>query len=162
MTNDVSAEHLLAALLDVWNSAKDGANTFCGQLLTEISSARALIKAGGIASVSKNSASQTYKFREPGTPTQGQTVEVYVNLLALYQQFKAKITDQFNCSADWNYTVPANFDFDKPIVGDTDPMTGLLAQTFLNVISGKAAQLPDIREIRIPQFCGPNGFTTDR
>lgn len=152
MTNDVSAEHLLAALLDVWNSAKAEANSFVPELLAQIAAARALIKTGGIASVSKNSASQTYKFREPGTPTQGQTVEVYVQLLALYNQWKAKIAAEFTASADFDYTVPAGFDFDAPIVGDTDPLTGLLAKTFMSVITGKTAQLPDIRDLRIPLF----------
>jgi hypothetical protein len=154
VTNDVSAEHLLAALLDVWNSAKDGANTFCEQLLSEISSARSLIKSGGIASVGKNSAHQSYKSREPGTPTQGQTAEVYVQLLALYNQFKDKITQEFICSADFDNEVPAGFDFDAPIVGDKDPQCGLLAKTLMAVITGKAPQLPDIRELRIPLFCG--------
>lgn len=150
MTNDVSAEHLLAALLDVWNSAKAGANSFTPQLLAEISSARALIKFGGIASVSKNSTSQTYKFREAGTPTQGQTVEVYVQLLALYNQWKSKITTEFECSADFDNTVPAGFDFDAPIVGDVDPQTGFLTKTLLAAVSGRAPQLPDIRDLRVP------------
>lgn len=150
MTNDVSAEHLLAALLDVWNSAKAEANTFVPQLLSEISAARSLIKMGAIASVGKNSANQSYKYREPGSPTQGQTVEVYVQLLALYNEWKAKITHEFICSADFDNAVPAGFDFDQPIVGDTDPLTGLLTINLMAVVTGKAPQLPDIRDLRIP------------
>ena len=152
MTNDVSAEHLLAALLDVWNSAKSEANSFVPQLLGEISAARQLIKSGGIASVGKNSAHQAYKGREAGTPTQGQTVEVYVQLLALYNQIKDKITRMFTASADWNKAVPTDFDFDAPIVGDNDPQTGLLTKTLMQVVTGKIPQLPDLRDIRIPLF----------
>lgn len=143
MTNDVSAQLLLAFLNDAWESAADAANTLRGQIVVNQVNALALVKQGSIASVGKNSANQSYKTYGPGSLTQVQIVEAWGNLLAFYDQIKSKLTSEFEASADFEYSVPAGYDFD-PVIYE------LLTNVFTNVSSGRAASLPDISQIRYP------------
>lgn len=143
MTNDVSPQLCLAFLNDAWNRAGAGANTLRETLLADQSAALAFVKGGSIASVSKNSASQAYRGYGAGSLTQVQIVEVIGNLLGLYDQLQSKITCEFTASADFDYIVPAGFDFDAPVYT-------LLTQVFNAQSSGVAQLLPDISRLRLP------------
>lgn len=143
MTNDVSPQMLLAFLNDAWQRATDGANTLREQLVTDQVAALALVKQGSIASVGKNSASQSYKGYGPGSLTQVQIVEAIGNLLAFYDQVKSKIKAEFIASADFDFTEPANFDYDAPCYD-------ILTRNFTQQSAGSSPSLPDIRDLRVP------------
>lgn len=143
MTNDVSPQILLAFLNDAWNRAKDAANTFRAQLVTDQIAALQFVKQGSLATVAKNSTSQAYKGYGAASLTQVQIVELIINLLSLYDQLVSRITCEFQQSADFDYTVPAGFDFDAPVF---DALTKL----FTAQSSGVAQMLPDITRLRLP------------
>lgn len=143
MTNDTSPQLLLGFLNDAWTRASEEANTLRAQLVADQVAALALVKQGSIASVGKNSASQSYTGYGPGKLTQVQIVELIGNLISLYDQIKSKLTAEFQASADFDYTVPADFDFDAPVYD-------LLNRVLTGQAAGSAPSLPDIRDIRIP------------
>lgn len=147
MTNDVSPQLLLAFLNDAWTRAADGANKFREQLISDQTGALQLIKTGSVASVGKNSTNQSYAFYGAGVLTHVQIVETIGNLLALYDQVKLKITCAFQANADFDYTVPADFDFDQSVYD-------ALTQLFTAQSTGVAQMLPDITRLRLPA-CGP-------
>ena len=143
MTNDVSPQILVAFLYYAWNRAANAANAFRDQLVADQCTALQLIKQGSLASVGKNSTSQAYKTYGAASLTQVQVVEIIGNLLGLYDQVQSKITCEFTKSADFDYAVPANFDFDGPVF---DALTKL----FTAQSSGTAQMLPDISRLRLP------------
>lgn len=143
MTNDVSAQLLLAFLNSAWNRAALGANTLLATLQNDQQSALGLISSGSIASVGKNSANQSYKGYGAGSLTQVQIVEAIGNLLGLYQNLQSQITNAFLCSTQFNKAVPAGFDFD-------DPVYGFLTTIFNNASGPNITLLPDITSIRLP------------
>lgn len=157
MTNK-SAAAFYAKLVMAWNHAMDGANTLRPQLLAELASAESLVSAGSLATVAKNSTSQAYKGTGPGSDTQSEIRDMWVDLIALFDQLKEKISCQFIASADFDYTVPADFDFDGIIA---DPETGLLSKTLLAQSTGVAQTLPDITRLRLPPstILGPSPVT---
>jgi len=134
---------MLAFLNDAWNRASDAANSFRLTLLADQSAALQFVKSGSLASVGKNSANQTYKNYGPGSITQVQSLEILGNILGLYDQVKSKITCEFQASADFDYTVPAGFDFDPPVYE-------ALTKVFTAQSSGAAQLLPDISGLRLP------------
>lgn len=143
MTNDVSPQVLLAFLSDAWERAGSEANSLRQTLTNDQREALALVKQGSIASVGKNSASQSYKGYGAGSLTQVQIVELISNLIGLYEQVKSKIYNQFLASADFDYTEPAGFDYDAPVYQ-------ILSNALTQQSSGRAYSLPDLRDIRIP------------
>jgi hypothetical protein len=143
MTNDVSSQILLAMLNDAWNRASDAANSLRETLVNDQISSLQDVRYGSLASVGKNSTSQSYKSYGPGSLTQVQVVEACGNLLALYDQIKSKVQQEFIASADFDYTDPAGFDYDNPVFS-------ILTKILTVVSSGKAYSLPDLRDIRIP------------
>lgn len=144
MTNDVSPQILLAFLNDAWSRATDGANTLRATLVADQVAALVFVKAGSLASVGKNSTSQSYKGYGPGTLTHVQIVETIGNLLAFYDQVAAKIKAEFYASEEFSFAEPAGFDYDAPVYQ-------ILTQTFTQTSAGSTYSLPDIRELRVPQ-----------
>ena len=143
MTNDVSPQLLLAFLNEAWQRASDAANSLRATLVADQVAALQLVKQGSIASVGKNSTSQSYKGYGPGSLTHVQIVEAIGNLLAFYDQVQSKVKAEFVASADFDYTEPAGFDYD-PTCYD------VLTRTFTQQSAGSAATLPDIRDLRQP------------
>ena len=130
MTNDVSPQIHLAFLTDAWNRAGAGANTLWQTLQDDQAAALQLVKQGSIASVGKNSTSQSYKGYGAGNLTHVQIVETIGNLIGLYSQLKSKITTAFtDDTGNWPAGVPADFDFDAPVYD-------LLTQVFTAQSSG--------------------------
>jgi hypothetical protein len=82
-----------------------------------------------------------------------QIVEIIGNLIGLYDQLQSQITDLFTASADFDYTVPANYDFDPDIYAQLTKMFNALA-------AGGAQLQPDLTRLRLPA-CGlnPSGVT---
>ena len=154
MTNDVSPQVMLAALNDVWMRASAAANSMRDQLAADHAAAYQLVKQGSIASVGKNSASQSYKGYGPGSLTQVQIVEIIGNLIGLYDQLKSKITRLFTRNAEFSNGVPADYDFDPDIYAQ-------LTKLFTAQSSGAAQLLPDITGLRLPAWnLTPNGVVT--
>lgn len=143
VTNDVSAQVLLAFLNDAWQRAADEANSIRETLVADHAQSLQPIKYGSLASVGKNSTSQSYKPYGPATLTQVQVVEAIGNLLGLYDQLKSKLTEEFEDSADFDYAVPAAYDFDPVIYN-------LLTKLLNAASSGTANMLPDISQLRLP------------
>jgi hypothetical protein len=143
VTNDVTPQVMLAALNDVWTRSAAAANTMRDQMANDHAEAFQLVKKGSIASVGKNSANQTFKSYGPASLTQVQIVEIIGNLIGLYDQIKSQLTDLFTASADFDYTVPAGFDFDPDIYAQ-------MTKLFNAQSSGAAAVLPDISQLRVP------------
>ena len=143
MTNDVSPQVLLAFLNDAWGRAADTANSLRVTIVSDQVNALVLVKQGSIASVGKNSTSQSYKGYGPGSLTQVQIVEAIGNLLGFYDQIAAKIKAEFLHSADFEYTEPAGFDYDNPVFST---LTEILTQ----LSAGSVTALPDIRDLRVP------------
>jgi len=134
---------LLAFLNDAWNRAPLSANSLRETLFNDQINALQLVKTGSVSSVGKNSTSQSYKDYGPGALTHTQIVEGLSNLLAFYDQIKGKIEAEFVASADFDYTEPADFDYD-PTVCD------LLRKGLSAASSGVGVILPDIRDMRWP------------
>lgn len=134
---------MLAALNDAWQRASDVANSLRDQLVADSAASFAMVRGGSIASVGKNSANQTYKSYGPASLTQIQVIEIVSNLLGLYDQLKSQITCQFTYSADFDFAVPAGFDFDPVIYP-------LLSKLFLAQSSGAGQMLPDVTRLRLP------------
>ncbi len=154
MTNDVSPQILLAFLNRAWESAAATANTLRPQLVQEQVAATNFIALGSLASVGKNSSNQSYKNYGPATLTQVQIVEVYGNLLGLYDELKSRITCAFEKNtAEFPDGVPDTFDFD-PAVYD------LLTKTFNAMNSGVATQLTDISSLRLLGGLTPEGVVS--
>jgi hypothetical protein len=136
-----------AMLVFAWNRAKDTANTLRDQLTAEMLTAQSLVSAGSLATVAKNSTSQAYKGFGAGADTQSEIRDAWVDLIALYDQVKNELTNAFTASADFDYTVPADFDFD-PVIAD--PVTGILSKNFLAQSTGVAQLRPDLSGLRLP------------
>ena len=141
MTNDVSAQILLAFLNDAWNRSSTAANSLRETLINDQTDALADVRYGAIASVSKNSTNQSYKGYGPGSLTQVQIVEALGNLLAMYDQATGIIVAQFEASADFDYEAPDGFDYYTTVYG-------MLVKTFNALSSGVSTQIPDIRDLR--------------
>lgn len=157
MTNKPAAS-FYAKLVWAWNRAKDGANTLRDQLTAEMLAAENLVSAGSLATVAKNSTSQAYKGYGAGSDTQTETRDMWADLIALYDQLKAKLTGEFKARADFNNAVPDGFDFDAVIA---DPVTGILSQVFLAQSTGTAQTRVDISGLRLPPctVLGPSPAT---
>lgn len=137
------AETYLAKLLIAWERAAAGANTLRGQFIAEMSAADSLVASGSISSVGKNSTNQSYKGYGPGSDTQEEIRGIWASLIALYDLLQAKITCEFKASADFDYAVPADFDFDAPILE-------ILTKDFSSQVAGGTSTLPDISSLRLP------------
>ncbi len=142
MTNK-PPETYLAKLVVAWDAAPAGANTLRQEFIRQIKLADSLVASGSIASVGKNSANQSYKGYGPGGDTQEEIRGIWTTLLALYDQVQAKIKAEFIASADFDYTEPADFDYDTNVYS-------ILTQTFTQQSAGSTYSLPDITDLRIP------------
>ena len=134
---DVSTDDLSAFLNRAWQRAKDGANTLPDELLAQQQSVLELLAAGSIASLGKNSTSQSYAYYSPGTLTHRQIANIFTTLIRYYEVVKAKIVE---AAAEASVSL-TDFDFDQPVYD-------LLNRYFQ--VSAQAARLPDIRDLRIP------------
>jgi hypothetical protein len=113
------------------------------QIVADLIAARSLVKQGSLAGVGKNSANQSYKSYGPGSHTQTQEVDNLADLIGLYDQLKSKITSLFTHSADFDYTVPDDYDFDPEILKQ-------LTDLFTAMSSDPSRTLPDITGLRLP------------
>jgi hypothetical protein len=141
---DVSSQMLCGLLVAAWNKATEQANSLREQLLNEQGSATALVSAGSLSSVSKNTASQGYSHYGPGQVTQVQLVESYGHLIAAYDNCKYHVEVAFDDAA---IEIPGDYDFDKPIY---DLLTKILNST------ADALVLPDITRLRLPRALPPS------
>lgn len=143
---DVNTDDLSAFLNLAWQRAGDAANTLQEQLLKEQQAALNFVATGSLATVAKNSTSQSYAFYGPGTFTHRQITAIFTTLIRYYQTVKDKITAAAAQSA---VVLDATFDFDAPIYA-------LLTKYFQ--VSTSAAVLPDISDLRFPPCARSVGF----
>ena len=129
---------MLALLADAWQGAAAAANTLREQMVLEQVAVTAVLKAGPIASVGKNSTSQAYRGYQPGSISHVQLAEAWTKLISFYDLVKAKLLDGF---IEASIAVPADYDFDAPIHD--------LLNSFLRV-QGQADVLPDLSTLRWP------------
>lgn len=101
---DISAETLQGFLENAWDAAPDNANTLREQLRSYEKAASNLFLGGSIASVSKNSASQSYRGPGLGSYTPVQIANAWRMLINLYEQEKG----QTKCLYDISKQYPNN------------------------------------------------------
>lgn len=142
--DNVHSDEYAAWLTLAWNNAAQTANSLADQLVTEQQNALALIAGAGgsVMSVGKNSTHQAYSGFNPGSFTQRDITRIFSTLIRYYNQAKAAVTQAFACSADFNNTVPAGYDFDIPVYP--------LMQDAFAVIAGEPTVLPDLTKLRLP------------
>jgi hypothetical protein len=143
---DVNTDDLSAFLNLAWQKAGDAANTLPEQLLKEQQAALTLIATGSVATVAKNSTSQSYGFYGPGNLTHRQITAIFTTLIRYYQTVKDKI---IWAAAQSAVALDATFDFDQPIYD-------LLTKYFQ--VSTSAAVLPDITDLRFSPCARSTGF----
>lgn len=98
---DIAIETLQAFFDDAWDAATDAANSFRAQLRTyESAITKQFSTVGTLGSVSKNSASQSYRGPGLGQYTVAQIQTAWRMLINLYDQFKVK-TDWLNLNEVW-------------------------------------------------------------
>lgn len=141
---DVNTDDLSAFLTRAWNNAQETANTLLPQLEAEQQQALTMLASGSVASLSKNTASQSYGGYNPGNLTHRQITNIFTTLIRQYQTLKDKLTCAIEASDDFTEGVPADYDYDPDIYA-------LLTKYFQ--VSTQAARLPDITDLRF----APNG-----
>lgn len=139
---DVNTDDISAFLNLAWQKAGDAANTLPAQLLAEQQAALAFVTAGSLATVSKNSTSQSYAFYGPGTFTHRQITSIFTKLIRVEKETRNAI---LKAALRDGVTIAADFDLDPAVKDIMERYFG---------ISTEATQLPDITELRFPK-CSP-------
>lgn len=136
---DVSTDDLSAFLARAWVLAPNNANTLRDQIVNEQQTALGMLApVGSVAHVAKNSTSQSSGSYNPGNLTLRQVVNIWTQLLYLYDNCKDKIVDAFEDSA---IQTPDDFDFDGSVF---ELMNKSLT------VAGRTPTTPDLRDFRIP------------
>lgn len=143
VAQDIANEIFLAFLQRSWLNAKDSANSLRDQLVADQQAALALIASGSVASVGKNSTSQSYKGFGPGSLTQEQITRLFTRLISGYDAAKERIDCAF---ARAGKVVLDNFDYDGAQSGEPVGVYQILYATYN--ISGRPVR-GDITDLNL-------------
>jgi hypothetical protein len=140
---DITTETLQSFLDDAWDAAPSSANSLRDQLRSFEKAVTAQYSQGSIASVSKNSFSQTYRGPGLGSYTLVQIANAWRTLINLFDEEKQR-ADFIQAAGDaWFIAKFPNYSSgDSP---DTDPAIYDLMKNRLFVITEYQTDLSDLR-----------------
>lgn len=140
---DITTETLQTFLDDAWDAAPDAANTLRDQLRTFEKAATNLFRQGSLSSVSKNSASQSYRGPGLGSYTPVQISNAWRTLINIFDSVK----DALDFAGGTGIQVD-----DQTIQGDSDPQVYAGMKSQLRIVDSCQT---DMTQLRLPNTLAP-------